>query len=174
MGRAVLAAGARAAGARKAPARHRQALPLARTISTPTAPGSLSSFSMVTLTAAARGWARQWLATSSAKVSTRLIWPRAMICFDAFDDGVVVEGAADIVVERDAGGQHVDIDGEAHALGDALLMRVDADLDVEHEVVHEDAVEGLGLAPRELRRGPPQSLFHDPRLRYQTAHCRHP
>ena len=28
---------------------------------------------------AARGWARQWRATSSARVSTRLIWPRAMM-----------------------------------------------------------------------------------------------
>src|SRR6476469_9584993 len=45
-----------------------------RTISTPTAPGSLSSFSIFTLTEAARGWARQRVAISSAKVSTRLMW----------------------------------------------------------------------------------------------------
>ena len=44
-----------------------------RTISTPTAPGSLSSFSILTLTEAARGWERQRVAISSARVSTRLM-----------------------------------------------------------------------------------------------------
>ncbi len=44
-----------------------------RTISTPTAPGSFSSFSIFTLTEAARGCARQRVAISSASVSTRLI-----------------------------------------------------------------------------------------------------
>ena len=58
-------------------ARHGQTLPLERTISTPTAPGSLSSFSIMTVTRAARGWARQCCAIRSAKVSTKLMWPRA-------------------------------------------------------------------------------------------------
>src|SRR5581483_10114500 len=46
---------------------------LVRTISTPTAPGSLSSFSIITRTDAARGCARQRSAIRSASVSTRLI-----------------------------------------------------------------------------------------------------
>ncbi len=64
---------------------------------------------------------------------------------DAFDDGVVVEGPADIVLERARGRDHIDIDGETHALGDALLVGIDTDLDVEHEIVHEHAVKDLRL-----------------------------
>src|SRR5262249_11644561 len=67
---------------------------------------------------------------------------------DAFDDGVVVECLADVVVERVDRRDQIDIYGEAHALGHALLVGVDADFDVEHEVVHEDAVHDLDLAGR--------------------------
>src|SRR5262249_45567654 len=78
---------------------------------------------------------------------------------DAFDDGVIVERLADVVVERVDRRDQIDIYGEAHALGHALLVGVDADLDVEHEVVHEDAVHDLGPAGRALRRRLASSLF---------------
>ena len=85
---------------------------------------------------------------------------------DAFDDGVVVECPADIVLERARGRDHIDIDGETHPLGDALLVGIDTDLDVEHEAVHENAVNDLRCVRLRLRRGfgrgPSQSLFgHD-------------
>ena len=86
--------------------------------------------------------------------------------FDALDDRVVVESPADIVFEGDGCGLELDIDGEAHALGDALLVGVDADLDVEHEVVDEDAVEALRRVRGALGLRALQSLFrHRQRLR---------
>ena len=60
--------------------------------------------------------------------------------FDGADHQVVVEHALDIVVNGERGRLHVYIHGEAHALGDTLLLGVDADLHVEHEVVYEDAI----------------------------------
>ena len=76
------------------------------------------------------------------------MWPRRDDGLDALDDRVVVERPPDIVFEREGGGDQFDIDGEAHALGDALLIGIDADLDVEHEVVHEDAVGDFRLVQR--------------------------
>ncbi len=81
---------------------------------------------------------------------------------DALDDGVVVEGAADIVIKRARGRRHIDIDREPHALSNALLIGIDPDFNVLHQVVHEDAIEILRLARRWLGRRLSQSLFgHD-------------
>src|SRR5690606_16252393 len=50
-----------------------------RSISTPTLPGAISSFSTRTTTRSTRGSDRTWVATFSASVSARSTWPRATI-----------------------------------------------------------------------------------------------
>ena len=55
-------------------------------------------------------------------------------------DHIVVEHPRDLILDRLFGRRHLDIHREARALGDALLMGIDTDLGIEHEVVHEDAV----------------------------------
>ena len=49
----------------------------------------------------------------------------------------------------------IDIDREAHALCHALLVRVDTDLDVEHEIVHKHPVRDVGFMGYTLWCGPP-------------------
>src|SRR5690606_7199891 len=48
-----------------------------RSISTPTLPGAISSFSTRTTTRSTRGSDKTWVATFSARVSARSTWPRA-------------------------------------------------------------------------------------------------
>ena len=62
--------------------------------------------------------------------------------FDGGDNHVVVEHALDLVLDRVRARHDLDVDREARALGDALLMGIDADLGIEHEIVHEHAVVG--------------------------------
>src|SRR5665811_153524 len=68
--------------------------------------------------------------------------------FDAIGNVVVIQRLIDVVVEDLLGGRHVDVDREAHALGDALLVMVNPNLHVEHVVVHENAVERLARIAR--------------------------
>src|SRR5262245_18848757 len=82
--------------------------------------------------------------------------------FDAGDDRVVVEGAADIVVERARGRRQIDIDREADALGRALLVVMHPDFDIEHEIVDEYAVRHPHFVRAVTRRHLPQfRLGHD-------------
>jgi hypothetical protein len=123
---------------------HDQAPALARTISTPTAPGLLVELldHDPRRLRARMGEAElgDLLRQGLDKVDVAARDDR----FDAFDDGVVIERLADVVIER-VGRDEIDIDREAHALRHALLVRVDADLDVEHEIVHEHPVRDVGF-----------------------------
>ena len=96
--------------------------------------------------------------------------------FDGGDDHVVVEHALDLIVDRLAGRRDLDIHREARALGDALLMGVDADLGIEHQIMHEDAVVGRigGRAAGRYAAGACCSLFYRRHWNSVEAKCADP
>ena len=135
-----------------------------RTISTPSAPGMRSSFSMRTKTRTARRSARQPRGDPLGEGLEQVDPLGGERVLDRLGDGVVGDHLVDVVVLGGGMMRDLENDVEADALGDAALGAEGADLDVAEVVAHGDAVErraGMGGGgPRMRQLEGDRSLVH--------------
>ena len=103
-----------------------------RTISTPTASGPRSSFSTRTSTETMRLSSEAALGDARGKRLDEVDVPGGDDGLHGADEVVIGRHLVDVVALRRHAAGNRRLDGEAHLLGDALLLVVDADGDGQH------------------------------------------